>query len=78
MVLTFYDSLFLLKIYNKLILYDYRYYFDFLIVFNLFIIYNTGCPYSDMGTEYEHPVLEYGYPIYIPLYKLYMINESDK
>ena len=38
-------------------LYDYRYYCDFKIVFNLFIQYITGCPYSDMGTEYGHPML---------------------
>ena len=32
-------------------LYDYRYYCDFIIVFNLFIQYKTGV------SEYGHPVL---------------------
>ena len=36
-VLTFYDSLFLFKNYNILILYDYKYYCDFKIIFNLLI-----------------------------------------
>ena len=37
MVLTFYESLFLFKNYNILILYDYGYYCDFNILFNLLI-----------------------------------------
>ena len=34
MILKCYDSLFVFKNYNILILYDYRYYCDFKIVFN--------------------------------------------
>ena len=35
--LIFYDTLFVFKNYNILILYDYRYYYDFKILFNLLI-----------------------------------------
>ena len=75
MVLTFYDSLVLLTNYNILILYDYRYYYDFKIVFNLLIlyIYNGGvrirnpCPNTDT----------LGYILYLyTLDKIYIIDES--
>ena len=38
MFLTFYDSIFVFKNYNILILYDYRYYCDFNILFNTILI----------------------------------------
>ena len=36
-IFTFYDSIFVFKNYNILILYDYKYYCDFKIIFNLLI-----------------------------------------
>ena len=42
MVLTYYDSIFVFKNYNILILYDYRYYCDFIILFNIVIRKITG------------------------------------
>ena len=57
MVLTFYESLFLFKNYNILILYDYRYYCDFKILFNLLIPYITGVSVFGTHSEYGHPVL---------------------
>ena len=75
MVLTSYNSLFLFKNYNILILYDYRYYCDFKILFNLLIPYITGV--SVFGTHVRirtHCVIIW--TPYIPLDKLYIIDES--
>ena len=82
MVLTFYDSLFVFKNYNILILYDYRYYCDFKILFNLLI------PYMDLyGIFIDNGVSVFGahVRIRIPcviirtpcilLDKLYIIDE---
>ena len=68
MVLTFYDSLFVFKNYNILILYDYRYYCDFKIVFKLLIPYITGMSVLITHVRIRTP--------YIPLNKLYIIDES--
>ena len=70
MVLTFYDSLFVLKHYNILILYDYRYYCDFKILFNFLIPYIPGVSVFSTHVRIRTP--------YILLDKLYIINESDK
>ena len=67
MVLTFYDSIFLLKNYNILILYYYRYYCDFTILFNLFIQYIMGVSVFGTHVRIRTP--------YIPLDNLYTIDE---
>ena len=75
MVLTFYDSLVLFKNYNILILYDYRYYCDFKILFNILIPEITR-----MSVFGIHVRIRTSYVIirtpYIPLDKLYIIDES--
>ena len=70
-----YDSLFLFQNYNILISYDYRYYCDFKIVFNLLIQYITGVSLFVTRVRIRTPCVIIRTP-YIPLYKLYIIDES--
>ena len=77
MVLTFYDSLFVFKNYNILILYDYRYYCDFRILFNLLIPQITGVSVFGTYVRIRTPFVIIPTPC-IPLDKLYIIDESDK
>ena len=67
MVLILYDSLFLFKNYDILILYDYRYYCDFKIVFNILISQVTGVSVFGTHVRIRTP--------YIPVDKLYNIDE---
>ena len=75
--LNFYDYLFLLKNYNILILYDYRYYCDLKLSLNS--IDNRGvrirykCPNTDTLCYNTDSVRR---TLYIPLDKLYIIGES--
>ena len=75
MVLTFYDSLFLFKNYNILILYDYRYYCNFKILFNILIPYIMGVSVFGTHVRIRTPCVIIRTP-YIPLDKLYIIDES--
>ena len=75
MVLTFYDSLFLYKNYHKLILYDYRYYYDFKMLFNILIPYITGVSVFGTHVRIRIPCVIIRIP-YIPLDKQYIIDES--
>ena len=75
MVLTFYDSLFLIKNYNILILYDYRYYCEFNILFNLLIPYITGVSVFGTYVRIRTPCVIIR-TSYIPLDKLYITDES--
>ena len=74
MVLTFYDSIFVFKNYNILILYDYRYYYDFIIEFNIFIQWITGCPYLVPMSEYGQPIYHYSVKPIHSIDKLYIID----
>ena len=80
MVLTFYDSLFLFKIYNNLLFYDYRYYCDFEIVSNILIPY-TDISIDNGGVRIWYPcpntdTLCYNTDTLYALNKLYIIDES--
>ena len=80
MALTFYDSIFLFKNYNILILYDYKYYCDFKMLFNLFIKYITGV--SVFGTHIRIPCVIIRSPYiplepYITLIYILLKNQSD-
>ena len=77
MVLTFYDSIFVFKKYNILILYDYKYYCDFKIVLNIFIQYIMGM--SVFGTNVRiHTSCVIIRTPYIQLDKLHIIDESNR
>ena len=75
MVLTIYDSLFVFKNYNILILYDYRYYCDFNILFNILIPLITGVSVFGTHVRIWVPYVIIRTP-YLPLDKLYIIDES--